>query len=427
MVLELDREKSWKLLCHVSPRWRGIFAALLGFGALVFFLALKLDPLRGWQAYLINFLFWGGVAQGAVVFAAIYHVVGGKWGPSVRRCGEGMVAFLPVNLALFLPLYFTLDRFLSPARELNPARGAWFDPRFIFVRGVLGLGLMTVLSLFFVYYAVRPEVGWAHELKRGPRRWIYEWITDGWEGEEIENQRCRRGMDIMAAGVLIAYPMTYTFMAFDLIMALDPIWYSSLFGGYFFISTFYLGLAAVTLVCVLIQRQLGPAVVTSSQLSDLGRLLLGFDLTYLAMIWSQYIVIWYGNLPEETQFIILRVWKMPWAIFSWSILALSVFLPFLIFLSRQAKQVPKAMFAVAVAIGCGMWLERYILIVPSLWRSDSFPLGWIELGVTVGFLGACGLSYSFFLARFPVIPFVAQAERPAALEIEKAEENPSKA
>jgi hypothetical protein len=85
------------------------------------------------------------------------------------------------------------------------------------------------------------------------------------------------------------------------------------------------------------------------------------------------------------------------------------------------------MAAVAVAIGCGMWLERYVLIVPSLWHTDSLPLGWIELGVTAGFFGACGLGCSFFLARFPVIPFVAQAARPVELEVERADENPSKA
>jgi len=415
MVLQQEREQSWKLLPQVSPRWQAIFGALLSCGALIFFLALRIDPLRGWQAYLINFLFWGGMAQGAVVFAAIYHVVGGKWGPSVRRCGEGMVAFLPVNFALFLPLYFTLDRFLSPARELNPARGAWFDPRFIFVRGGLGLALMTVLSLFFVYYSVRLEVGWAQERKLRPRRWLYEWITDGWQGEAVENQRCQRGMDVLAAGVLLAYPMTYTFMAFDLIMALDPFWYSSLFGGYFFISTFYLGLAGLALVCVLMQGQVGSSVVTPSQLSDLGRLLLGFNLTYFAMVWSQYIVIWYGNLPEETQFIILRVWKMPWAIFSWSVLALSVFIPFLISLSQRAKRVPAIVFSLGVLIALGLWLERYVLIVPSLWHSDSVPLGWIEIGVAAGFLGACGLSYFFFLRRFPVIPFAFASAQSAVL------------
>ncbi len=427
MVLEQEREKRWKLLPQVSPRWRGIFGGLLGFGALIFFLALRLDPLRGWQAYLINFLFWGGMAQGAVVFAAIYHVVGGKWGPSVRRCAEGMVAFLPVSFALFLPLYFTLDRFLTPAREMNTARGAWFDPRFIFVRGGLGLGLMTVLSIFFVYYSLRPEVGWAQERKVRARRWLYEWITDGWQGEEVETLRCQRGMDVLAAGVLLAYPMTYTFMAFDLIMALDPFWYSSLFGGYFFISTFYLGLAGLALVCVLIRWQLGPSVVTSTQLSDLGRMLLGFNLTYFAMVWSQYIVIWYGNLPEETQFIILRVWEMPWALFSWSVLILSVFVPFLIFLSQRAKREPKIVFAVSVSTALGLWLERYVLIVPSLWHSDFIPLGWVEVGVTAGFLGAAGLAYLFFLGNFPVLPFVSSMALSAALGEKGADKSAAKA
>lgn len=423
MVLEQEREKSWASLPQISPRWSRNLGGLLGFGVLIFFLALRLDPLRGWQAYLINFLFWGGMAQGAVVFAAIYHVVGGKWGPSARRCAEGMVAFLPVSFALFLPLYFTLDRFLAPARDLNPARGAWFDPRFIFVRGGLGLGLMTVLSLFFVYYSLRPEVGWAQERKLRPGRGLYEWITDGWQGEEVESQRCQRGMDVLAAGVLLAYPMTYTFMAFDLIMALDPFWYSSLFGGYYFISTFYLGLAGLALVCVLMQGRLGSSVVTPTQLSDLGRMLLGFNLTYVAMVWSQYVVIWYGNLPEETQFIIIRIWKMPWAIFSWSVLALSVFIPFLIFLSQQAKRVPEIMFAVSLSIALGLWLERYVLIVPSLWHSESIPLGWVEIGVTAGFLGAFGLSYLYFLGRFPVVPFVLSVAQSAALENKGAEES----
>jgi hypothetical protein len=127
-------------------------------------------------------------------------------------------------------------------------------------------------------------------------------------------------------------------------------------------------------------------------------------------------VIWYGNLPEETQFIILRVWTMPWAVFSWAVLALSVFIPFVIFLSRQAKRVPQIMFAVGLSIALGLWLERYVLIVPSLWHSESVPLGWVEIGVTAGFLGAFGLSYLFFLGRFSVVPFALSGAQSAVLE-----------
>lgn len=400
-----DREKSWTTRPAIPARTVTALGALLVLGVGAFAAGLRADPLRAWQAYLINFLFWSGIAQGAVVFAAIYHVVGGKWGPPVRRLGEAMAVVLPVSFLLFLPLYFGLEGFYAPVRELNPARGAWFDPRFIFVRGGLGLGLMTVLSMLFFYYSVRPEIGWALETKRQPRRWFYAWMVDGWQGDEAEAQRCERGMDVLAAGVLLAYPLTYTFMAFDLIMSLDPFWFSSLFGGYFFISTFYLGLAGLTVVAVFIRHRLGPSLITSSQLSDLGRMLLGFDLTYLAMAWSQYIVIWYGNLPEETHFIILRLWQAPWAYFAWGGLALSVFIPFVVFLSQSAKRAPRIMLAISISIAVGLWLERYVLVVPSLWHGQGVPLGWVELGITLGFFGASALSYLFFLRHFPVVPF----------------------
>lgn len=403
--LQGDRETIWTIHPVIPRRLTWIFAALVVLGIAAFLFSLKFNPMEGWQAYLINFLFWAGMAQGAVVFAAIYHVVGAKWGPTVNRLAEGAVAYLPISFVSFLPLYFGLKLFFIHVLEVNPDRGAWFDPRFIFVRGGLGLGLMTVLSLFFVYYHLRPEVGMAQERKIIPQRWLNKWMIDKWQGEDEEMTRCGRGMDFLAAGVLVAYPIIYTFMAFDLIMALDPVWHSSLFGGYFFISTFYLGLAGLTAITVLLRWNLGDSLIPDSQLSDLGKLLLGFNLTYLAMVWAQYIVIWYGNLPEETHFVILRVWQQPWASLSWSVLALSVLIPFLIFLSRRAKQTPWLVLCVGVLISTGLWIERYVLIVPSLWSGARAPFGWIEVGITAGFLGAAGLGYLFFLKNFPLLPY----------------------
>jgi hypothetical protein len=420
--LQEDLEKNWTIYPVISPRLIWIFGAMIGLGIATFLLSLQLDPMRGWQTYLVNFLFWAGIAQGAVVFAAIYHVVGARWGATVRRLGEGAVVYLPVSFVSFLPLYFGLKKFFSGVREVNPDRGAWFDPRFIFVRGGLGLGLMTVLSLFFVYYSLRPEIGIAQERKLKPRIWLHRWMADGWQGEQTEILRCERGVDFLAAGVLLAYPLIYTFMAFDLIMALDPFWYSSLFGGYFFISTFYLGLAGLAVVAALLRWNLGNLVITNSQLSDLGKLLLGFNLTYLSMVWGQYIVIWYGNLPEETHFIILRVWEKPWAVFSWSVFVLSVLIPFLFFLSRRAKEIAWVLLLTGISISAGLWLERYVLIVPSLWSQADAPFGWIEVGITLGFLGAAGLSYLFFLENFPLVPYARVSVSAASQEQKDAEE-----
>lgn len=378
---------------------------LLGVGGVAFLAGLLVDAARAWQIYLVNFLFWSGLAQGGVVFAAVYHVVGARWGPPIRRLAEGMAAFLPVSFLLFLPLYFGLHDFFGRVQELNPQRGGWFDPRFIFVRGSLGLGSMTVLSLLFVHYSLRPEVGMALERGHRGRRWLHGWLAEEWQGEGVEIQRGQRGMDVLAAGVLLAYPITYSFMAFDLIMALDPVWYSSLFGGYFFVSTFYLGLAGLAVAAVLTRQCLGVQAITPGQFSDLGKMLFGFNLTYVTMVWSQYIVIWYGNLPEETHFVVLRVWERPWAPLSWSVLVASVLIPFLVFLSQRAKQVPWIMLALGLLIAAGLWLERYVLVVPSLWHQEVLPLGWLEAGVTAGFLGAGALSYAFFLQNFSVVPW----------------------
>lgn len=399
-------EERWKDPLTIPPRLVRTLGALTAVGVAAFLAGLLLDPGRAWQIYLVNFLFWGALAQGAVVFAAAYHVVGGQWGPPIRRLGEGMVAFLPVSLILFLPLYFGLELFFGQIRELNPSRGAWFDFRFIFVRGGLGIGSMTVLSLLFVYYSLRAEIGLLIERGLRRRQWLFQWLTEGWQGEEAEIQRSERGMDVLAAGVLLAYPLIYSFMAFDLIMALDPFWYSSLFGAHFFVSTFLLGLAGVTIVVTLSRQYLGIHEITTAHFVDLGKLLFGFSLTYMAMLWSQYVVIWYGNLPEETHFVMLRLWENPWALLSWSVLFATFFVPCTIFLSRRAKQTPSIMFAVGTLIAAGLWLERYVLVVPSLWHGKGVPFGWLEIGVTVGFLGAAGLSYLFFLHYFPIVPRV---------------------
>jgi Ni/Fe-hydrogenase subunit HybB-like protein len=185
-------------------------------------------------------------------------------------------------------------------------------------------------------------------------------------------------------------------------MALDPSWYSTLFGAYFFVSSFYLGLAAIAILAVLAQRRLGlEEQIGRRQFHDLGKLLFGFCLVTGNFFWSQFVVIWYGNLPEETAYLILRGYEMPWAPLTWTILIVSFIIPFLLLLSRRVKESPRILLPIALVILIGMWIERYILVVPSLWHQAGLPFGWIELLITGGFLAAVALSYSAFLSIFP--------------------------
>ena len=116
-------------------------------------------------------------------------------------------------------------------------------------------------------------------------------------------------------------------------------------------------------------------------------------------MWSQYAVIWYGNIPEETEYVILRTMEMPWAPVAWGVLIGTFVVPFLVLLSRGVKENQRSLLAVASVILIGMWFERYLLVVPSLWHKEGMPLGWLELFVTLGFFAAFALSCLFLMSR----------------------------
>ena len=188
-------------------------------------------------------------------------------------------------------------------------------------------------------------------------------------------------------------------------MSLDPHWYSSLFGGYFFIGNLYLGLAGLTITAILMRKFFRlEEYITISVLHDLGNLTFAFCLLSGDFFWSQFLVIWYGNLPEETGFVITRGMELPWSTLSWGVLIICFIWPFLIMLSRKAKRNPLTLFIICAVIFSGMWLERYVLIVPSLWKGETAPFGLTEIFITLGFLASFVLTFLSFVKRIPLLP-----------------------
>ncbi len=130
------------------------------------------------------------------------------------------------------------------------------------------------------------------------------------------------------------------------------------------------------------------------------------------MFWSQYLVIWYGDLAEETEFLYHRM-HGAWEPVSWTVFAMAFVIPFVVLLSRAVKTKPLALTAIAAIAFVGMWLERFILISPSLWHADSVPLGPIEFLVTMGTAGLFVWTYTTFLQTFPVLPIADPRLEPA--------------
>jgi len=205
-----------------------------------------------------------------------------------------------------------------------------------------------------------------------------------------------------AVALLILYATMHTVFAWDFVMLLDPDWFSTLFGAYYFIGNLYLGLAALTALTVFAcwRYNLGDTV-HPKVFHNLGKLLFSFSLLWTYLFWSQYLVIWYGNLPRETGFILVRTVRAPWATLAAAVLVTNFLVPFVILLFRAARENQKILLASALVIAAGMWLERFLLVVPSITPEPRIFLGWEELMITAGFFASFALTYITALQRLP--------------------------
>src|SRR5207247_1914261 len=210
-------------------------------------------------------------------------------------------------------------------------------------------------------------------------------FSSGWRGLHPERRIARQRQSRLSVALLIVYGYVLSLQAFDFIMSLDRQWFSALLGGYVFVGDLYMGVAFLGVAAVCLRTRLGVSPhVSRDQLYDIGRMLLGFCLLWGYLFWSQYLVIWFGDLPEETAFVAKRTVDSPWAPMSWVVLAGAFAVPFVMLLSRQIKRHPAGLLTVAGVVLASMWLERFVLVTPALWAGDRLPIGPPEVFVTAG-------------------------------------------
>ena len=389
----------------VSGRTRQVLLGACGVGAVAFLFDVGVgDGTRAWTALLVNFLFFAGLAQAGVVLSAVMQATSARWGRSLKRLAEATAAFLPAAFVLLLVLFLGIATWAPWVREPVEAKTAWLNIPFFVTRQTLTFLLLSGLSLAYVYRSLRPDIGMLDESGEQKATGFARRLIGGWQGSVEERLRNQRFQGILAPCVLIAYAWVFSLVAFDFVMALDPHWFSTLAGGYYFIGNLFLGIAFLAVAAVWARDRLGIRdYIGDHQLHDIGKLLFGFCILWAYMLWSQYLVIWYGDLPEETQFIAHRM-QGSWAPLTWIVLALAFFIPFAVLLSREVKTQVRGLTTVSLVVLVGMWLERFILVTPSIWRGDGLPLGILEILITAGVFSLFAWCYITFLQTFPVLP-----------------------
>ena len=399
-----DHELPVRRLEPVPPGLRVAAPVLTGLGLVALIAALLVDPTRAWRAYLVNWLFFLSLAQGPMLLAAVVSITKGLWSRPVRRFALSFVAAVPLMYLAIIPLFFAAGHIFPWIEEPIPGKDAWLNVPFLTVRNLLLLGILVAIELAFAYYALRPDLGLIRDQVPARLRGLYHRFTRNWLGQEAEELRSHRKLLMLAPALAIAYAFALSMVSWDFVMSLEPHWFSTLLGPYYFMGAFLGGIMCVALMTLAYRDRFAlEDWILPSTLHDIGKLAFGFTVFWGYLFFSQYIVIWYGLLPIEQAFVIHR-FTAPYKYIA-QLVGICLFLiPFFGLLGVMTKRTPRLLATLAIISLVGLYLERYLLVYPSLWiGAERLPLSWQEPAIGLLFAGLLLGALTWFASRFPML------------------------
>ena len=384
--------------------WAGV---LIGLGLFVYGAAT--GEQRAWTALHMNWLFFTIIASAGVVFAAVQRIVTARWSRPVVRQIEGFVAFMPIAFIILLVMIFGAgDKVytwwnLVGTPDLIDEKNIYFNHTFFYLRSILIFGGLTLLSLWYVYTSVRLDVGVTPEEGSKWAAGIRAKMRAGFGDERRELHSTHSLQGVLAVILALVFGMGWPVLAWDHSMSLMYYFFSTMYGWQVFMGGWLAMLMTWAMLSRWWRNHLGAQhLITESHFHDIGKLAFAFTAFWGYITFSQFLVIWYANIGEETHFFRLRL-MAPWKHITFSVMMLVFIVPFFGLLSKKAKTFTPTMSLFAICSLVGIWLARYTEIYPSVFLQtvEAAPLGIWEIGIGFGMLGAFILSYAAFMDAFP--------------------------
>lgn len=338
-------------------------------------------------SYLTGFVFWLGIALGALILLMVLHASHARWVVVIRRVLEAMaVAVLPFAV-LFVPIalcWSILFGWLHPQhpipvleRHMYERKALWLEPRFFVVRAI-------------VYFAIWIAFSW----------YLWRWsCRQDRTGDLALTEKQRR----LGAGGLPAVGFSMTFAAFDWLMCLQPNWHSTIFGVYYFAGSFVAAIAIYIIVVAIAERRgMLAGLLRKSHWHSLGKLLLAFTCFWAYIAFSQLLLVWIANLPEEVPWYIVR-WNGPWGVLAVLLIFGHFVVPFFLLLSKPLKMKPARLAAVAALIVGMHWVDLYWFVMP-MYEPGRLRVHFTDLTAFVGIGGVAIAFAAWALSRGSVVP-----------------------
>ncbi len=364
---------------------RALIVGVLGLAAGA--VGAVLNPDQFFRSWLIGFLFCLWLSLGPLALLMLQHMSGGQWGLVGRRVFEAASRNLPFVALLFIPILFGLPRLFE-----------WARPEAVQADHILQIKAPYLNVPFFIARAVLYFVLWI-----GGAWLLNKWSAAQDRGEIATTPADSRRFRVVSAPGLIVYVLTLTFASTDWVMSLDAHWYSTIFGFIFVAGQGLTGFALVIVVLsALTDTEPYATFLNKRHFLDLGKLLLAFVMLWAYFSFSQFLIIWSGNLPEEITFFTERL-EGGWQWVSLAILLGHFALPFVLLLSRDLKRRPRLLAQVALVILVFRFVDLMWLVEP-MFGHEGFPLHWMNLAVPAGLTGVWLFLFARQLRSRPLLP-----------------------
>ncbi len=366
----------------VSNRFKMLTYALIGIGMLSLILGFIFDAKRTWANYLLNNYYFLSLAVGAAFFGAIQYIANAGWSAAFKRIPEAMAAYIPFAGVLFLILFFGMHSLFEWTHDevvqhdqLLQHKSPYLNIPFFFARVIVFFGVWTILSKYLRRMSLKEdEVGgmeYFHKSEHYSKIFIF----------------------------ILAF--SFSLFAVDMLMSLSPHWFSTLFAGKSFMAAFLHGSSIITLIVIILSRTGNFELLNRSHLHDFTRYIFMTSIIWGYFNFAEFMLIWYGNIPEETTWFVQR-WDGAYKVLFFANILINWFVPFIVLMPRKTSRSKQVITPVIILLMIGQYIELYYIIWPATVGAAKF--GPLEIGTFIGFLGLFALVVSTWLAKANLVP-----------------------
>lgn len=354
----------------------------------------------GWGFYVTNFVFFIGISHAGTLISAILRLSKAEWRRPITRMAEVITC-----MVIFVGAGQILVDLGRPDRMMNVLlHGRYQSP---LLWDATSISAYLTASMTYLYLPMIPDIAILRD-RLGKRKLLYSVLALGWTGTEYQQKVLNRAIAIMAVLVIPIAVSVHTVVSFVFSMTLQPSWHSTIFGPYFVVGAIFSGIAGLIITMIIFTKAYGlEYYLKPIHFKYLGQLLLVMALLWFYFTFAEYLTGFYGAEPEELK-VFWSKFTGPFWPFFWAMVLCNFVIPVSCLASLKKHTIRKVLIA-SLAIVVGMWLERYLIVVPTLsfprlpFQEGVYLPTWVEWGETAGSFGLFGMFYLVFTKFFPIV------------------------